>query len=881
MSCRLYDLTPLEPLLERGYVILTPTVRLARQIKAEGDRAKLATGARAWPALPIQPLERWLVTQWELAVGLGLLPARTLIDKPRALELWRQVIEEEEVAGGGYHLLRPAAAAELAERARENLLRWEVDLGLPATRQAFGFDVDCAAFLEWRDRFEQRLERAGLCTPADGIAALRSVPAGLPRSRVALVEFDDIPPLFSAVLEALCDDVQRVEVAGEEGPRLAQAFSGRRAELQAVACWAARTSREEPAATVGVVLADMESDRAPLEYLMRREFGCLGENYNALPVNFSTGIPLQRAPVVRDALEVLAMGLQETSVEAALRLLQSRFLALPDADTPAARRFVVRLFDDGREHLSTGELRYAASDAALGEGSGLALGRYLVEMSGMRQLRRSAAPSEWAQRFPSVLEIWGWPGAGPLDSLEYQQVELWYRTLEEFKAFDGVCGALDYAAALSLLRTACGRQISQPWTADSRVQVLGPLEAAGLRFDHLWLCGFQASSWPAPARPDPFIPLSLQRRLGLPHATADREWRFCETLMGRFRRSATRLRASYSRELEGVPELPSALLADFSWESVEEPPPVDPRWTQRWGGSELERLTDDAGPAVTGVQLEQLGGGSGLLEDQSHCPFRAFARHRLGVEPLGDFTLAQSAAARGSLLHDALFALWGEIEDHAALCDLDAAEEERAVERAVDAALEAVPGHRRRALGAAYWELEAARLAGLLREWLAVERQRGDFVVAAREHEVTLALGQLQIRLRLDRIDELPGGARMIIDYKSGRSSLADWRGERPARPQLLLYGLAAPENTAALAVAQVRPRESRFVGLGSIAAAPGIMPVEEWETLNGQWRERLEHLAAEFLAGEAAVDPLSPASCTWCGLQPLCRVGQAEAGEP
>jgi probable DNA repair protein len=623
----------------------------------------------------------------------------------------------------------------------------------------------------------------------------------------------------------------------------------------------------------------MDADRGPLEYLLRREFDCLGEHYNALPVNFSTGISLDRAPVVRDALAALSMGLQQTSVEAAVGLLRSRFVDLPDAGTPAAQRLVVRLFEAGREFLSTGDLRHAANDTAAEGGAGLALGRYLLEVSGMRELRKRARPSVWAQRFSSVLSVWGWPGGGPLDSLEFQQVELWYRTLEAFQGFDAVCGPLDYAAALSLLRDACSRQISQPQTADSRVQVLGPLEAAGLGFDQLWLCGLQGSSWPAPPRPNPLIPLHLQRRLQMPHATAEREWQFCEGLMRQYRRSAAVLHASYSRQLEGNPELPSSLLSDFTWETVPEPPAVDPAWTRQWQGRVVEHLADGAAPEVSGGQDGQPAGGSRLLEDQSQCPFRAFARHRLAVEPLGEFSVAQSAADRGSLLHDALYALWGEIPDHASLCGLDAAGESAAIEGAVHAALDAVPVGRRRSLGAAYWHLEALRLTGLLQEWLAVERQRAGFAVARREHDVTLALGQLQIRLRMDRIDELPDGSRLIIDYKSGRSSVADWQGDRPAKPQLLLYGLAAPESTVAIAVAQVRPRDSRFLGLGKVAAAPGVSTVEDWESLNARWRESLERLAAAFLSGDAAVDPLTGASCTWCGLQPLCRVAQGEQG--
>ncbi|MDH3994209.1 MAG: PD-(D/E)XK nuclease family protein, partial [Gammaproteobacteria bacterium] len=126
------------------------------------------------------------------------------------------------------------------------------------------------------------------------------------------------------------------------------------------------------------------------------------------------------------------------------------------------------------------------------------------------------------------------------------------------------------------------------------------------------------------------------------------------------------------------------------------------------------------------------------------------------------------------------------------------------------------------------------------------------------------------------------------IDYKSGASKVQDWLGERPARPQLLLYGIAAPGSAAALAFAQVRPRDSRFVGLGHTEVAPGIhtdipkivketMPADDWQSLNDCWRDNLERLAQEFVRGEAAVDPLGSASCAWCGLQPLCRIAVLE----
>ena len=89
------------------------------------------------------------------------------------------------------------------------------------------------------------------------------------------------------------------------------------------------------------------------------------------------------------------------------------------------------------------------------------------------------------------------------------------------------------------------------------------------------------------------------------------------------------------------------------------------------------------------------------------------------------------------------------------------------------------------------------------------------------------------------------------------------------------------------MAFGQVRPRDCKFVGLGRVQAAPGIgtdiaavagdgMDASDWDSINILWRENLERLAQEFVSGEAQVNPLKSTSCTWCGLQSLCRVGAA-----
>lgn len=885
MAHRLYDITSLQPLIDDGFVLLTPNARLARRIKAEWNAHRVAAGDKVWESPRVQPLESWLQLQWERAIGLNLLPPLTPLGPAQIAELWRQVIDEYVSRSSDFHLLSVAAAVDLASRARDTLLRWQVDMGQRSARQIFELDRDCGTFLRWMARFEQRLVQIAACTPTDCLAQLLTIAGSLPTDRVALVEVEDLPPLINSVLTTLGTEVRKVSPGTRQAARVEHVFGDKRAELQSVAAWAAQRHRLDPQATIGIVLGDMTGDRLSLEYLLRREFDCLGEDYTSLPVNFSTGIPLSQAPLVRDALSLLAMNLKSTTVPAVVALLRSRFLDLPDADSALAQKFVMRLYKQGSLTLDVAQLRVAATEVSLGEEKGLELGQRLLAIFRRRELLGTCMPSQWVDRFAMILSAWGWPGSAPLDSLEFQQQSLWYRTLDEFKALDAVCTPLNFEGALRLLRDACVRQISQPQTLDSPVQVLGPLEAVGLAFEHLWVVGMQGASWPASPRPNPFIPVALQTRLNMPHATAEREWRFGEMLLSQYARACDFLHGSSRLQTDGVPERKSALLSDFVLQALPEPPDsVSGSWLQTIDGSATEHYFDDRAPALNRAQLDDIRGGSGLLEDQSQCPFRAFARRRLLVEPLGEFSLAQSPGERGSLLHDALYVLWGDIGDHASLVALNEAALAQSIATAVQASIDAVPGRRRQRLSAAYWALEGQRLNALLQEWLEVERQRSAFSVEQREQDITLELAQLQIRLRVDRVDLLPDGSRVIIDYKSGVSSVQHWMGERPQKPQLLLYGIAAPDHAAALAFAQVRARNCRYVGLGRVAAAPGIgtdigravkgkVDAQDWQALNDFWRTSLEQLVQAFVEGDAAVDPLGPTSCTWCGLQPLCRV--------
>ncbi|MEH6590300.1 MAG: PD-(D/E)XK nuclease family protein [Halioglobus sp.] len=890
-SNRLFDIATLKPLVDDGFTLLTPNFRMSRRIKSVWDQNQATQGRPVWESVTVLPLESWLQQRWYAAVAMGLLSPCTLINDSQAMELWQILVASHEAQSEQYTLLRPSASAKLAHEARETMLRWLVDADDPSVQQEFQLSLDCDTFRHWLALFNQRLERDQLITVAQAQLQLKAVSSALGTCKIALFGFDDIAPLSEACLHLSASELVRIDNGSESGVCIAEGYSDRRSELRAAARWAKVEHGADPTATLAIILPNMNTDRGALEYFLHCEFGQQPGDGQALPVNFSSGVALARVPLVRDGLAILGMAGEKIKVQAVVSLLTSRFIDLPDRHSAVVMKLISKLYNQGCEEISTGEVRSLANRVKLGEQAGTVFGRYLMELSTNQALRKKQLPCEWAEQIAALLACWGWPGPAKLDSVEYQQLEAFQGVLAGLGAFDAISGQLSLAALLQLLQRVCERQVFQAKTPDAPIQVLGMLEGAGLAFDQVRICSMQGASWPAPVRPNPLVPMSIQRRLQMPHATPEREWQFARALMDRYCRSASRITASYVRAVDGVPEVPSALLDGFVWV---EPEQIDPGVADHWLINSppvpLDSIQDDLAPALEVAEAKNVSGGSGLVEDQSNCPFRAFARRRLRVQPLPEFSIALSPAERGSILHDALFVLYQQLPDSQAVKSVNQENALELIREAAITALESVSGYRRIALGEAYLALEAQRLEALLQEWLQLEQQRGEYAIRALEQDIVLDIAPLEVRLRVDRIDQLPDDSNVIIDYKSGRCSVNDWLGDRPAKPQLLLYALGDNSSQdkpplAGIAFAQLRPRDCKYVGAGVEEFAPGIktdmeklsQDGETWQSLTQHWHQLLQGLVAEFIRGEAVVAPTTSAACNYCGMESLCRVADAE----
>jgi RecB family exonuclease len=172
----------------------------------------------------------------------------------------------------------------------------------------------------------------------------------------------------------------------------------------------------------------------------------------------------------------------------------------------------------------------------------------------------------------------------------------------------------------------------------------------------------------------------------------------------------------------------------------------------------------------------------------------------------------------------------------------------------------------------------------LVRDWLEVDRSREDFTVIESEQSHQIEIGGLVLKTRLDRVDEMSDGRRIVIDYKSRSPSVESLVGDRPEEPQIPLYLITTEPDAVAVAFAQVRRGDMQFTAIArDNDLLPGVKSLSEsrlsdryesWEGLINSWSERLTHLAESFYRGESEVNPIRrDLTCRYCDIQPLCRI--------
>jgi probable DNA repair protein len=878
--------------LAAGATVVTSGERLARAVRLVHGDAQQAAGAVVWERPRVLSYHAFIESLYDSAADAALggtdpnLPKR--LSSAACESHWEQAIR---ASVQGAILLQPAATAREAARAWDLLHAYHV----PLERLASG-DEDAQAFAGWAEAFRSASRAQGWLEDtrlADWLATrVRSGGVSVP-SRILFAGFDELTPQQQELLESLQAagaTVQLLSVDVEVAPQARHRMEDdARAEERAAAAWARALLEEDPSVSIGIVARDLDSCRDPLARALDDALcpAAAAGREVPRPYDLSLGSPLDSFPVVQGALATLDLLRRRTPFATVSLLLRSPFLGGADTERDARARLELKLRDRVSEVIGLRALSaFAGTAGGLTRLSGLL--QSLMEKGASLPARQS--PSDWGRDFADALTRAGWPGERALDSAEYQAVTALQDLIGSLVHLDAASGPVGLSETLTRLKRLCAEHIFQPAGGDAPVQVLGLLETSGLSFDHLWVMGMSDSAWPASPRPAAFIPTRLQRECGLPHASAAIELKFAQQVTARLLASATHVVVSSPRSEADEELRPSPLVARLPAATEAIGAADDYRAAlQAEYGKAAEIYIDMQAPAVPdGVPIR---GGAYLLAAQSACPFQAFGTFRLGAKPLEEPALGPDALERGSLMHAVLHAVWSELKDHGGLTARDGAARRELVSRC---ATLAVAG-RAQVLPEVYTprvtELEQERITRRVLAWLEIEAQRPPFRVVESEREHRLKIGPLTLLTRIDRIDELADGGRLLLDYKTGRVKLQSWLEERPDDPQLPLYAVAERADLVAVSYACLKPGETGFMGLASRGGMPeGIgvyaekrvkpAAVEDWDGLLAYWEKNLSQLAEGHARGDARVDPKRAQTCEYCHLSTLCRIHELRGAE-
>jgi ATP-dependent helicase/nuclease subunit B len=263
-----------------------------------------------------------------------------------------------------------------------------------------------------------------------------------------------------------------------------------------------------------------------------------------------------------------------------------------------------------------------------------------------------------------------------------------------------------------------------------------------------------------------------------------------------------------------------------------------------------------ARPSARGMRLAITQLSASAYGDLRSCPYRFFAMRQLGLQEADEIEAEVGKREFGTWLHRVL----GMFHD----------------------ALKAVPeppGPQRRQLlditaqevtrsmrfdSSEFLPFEAAwpKVRDGYLEWLAKHEagERAVFESAESDHE--LQLGRVKLVGRIDRIDRLPDGTAMVMDYKTEAGKASGDRVKDPGEDtQLAFYAALLPDDTLRAAYVNIGERgETRTIEQAAVVQARDMLV------------EGIQHDVERIEAGDLLPALGEGRVCEFCAARGLCR---------
>lgn len=876
--------------IDNGATLLTGNNRLANNFINQYDQYQLSNKKSAWSSPDILPLNSWLVKNWEEAILQGVISSdEVLLSSEQEYQIWESIIKESPYGNG---LLRISATAKLVYDAWKLLQNWNLSRDV----DEYKFMDDAKAFNFWSTEFEKKCKEKHWIVSAQ-LASHDVYSKLFSHCNIVLLGFDELTPqinnLFQSIEKKSCSiKWLSIESTGEHATRLQ--CDDVRDEITSFCYWAKNQLESNSAAKIALVAPDIKSVRQVLlqtlgSVLIPSTTDPTHDSQNnkllSLPWDISLGLPLAEYSIIKLAFQLFSIIHGKLSIETLSAILRSPHISGALNERNQRSLLDRQLREQGEPLISLATIKYHCGDKT----KNYYCPRLFEIVSDIISLKKSCLKKLGSQVWVSWLNNYllktGWALGRALSSEEYQTVEAWKSLLQTFTSLQLVSSKMSLESAISCLHRLASDKIFQIQSKAAPIQILGLYESIGLSFDSLWVMNLHDEVWPTSPRPNPFIPLHIQKKFKLPHASWERELLIAKHITKRLENSANMVVFSYPAK-SGTQELHvSPLIQEYGISTKQA---LDIHVSDTWAkliqlSSKLSKLDKDV---VSKVGLEKISGGSSIFKNQSLCPFRAFVENRLHTRPMRKPQLGLDAMKRGSLLHAVLEEFWKTITDQNLLKSTSSAQLELLINNSIEKAISAMATKSPDTFNDCFTNIEKQRLLQLMLSWLRLELERAPFKVVDLERELNININGVKAKIFIDRVDELDNGQQLLIDYKTGIVSPTDWFGDRPNDPQLPLYSVASGDNLSAVVFGQLKTGDVKFNGVVQQAELiPNLPPkrkgslkeaTEQWPQVLHDWQLVLESLATDFVNSHIEVNPKDGrATCKklYCELSPICRI--------
>ena len=500
------------------------------------------------------------------------------------------------------------------------------------------------------------------------------------------------------------------------------------------------------------------------------------------------------------------------------------------------------------------------------------------------ELRSSAGSmKEWSSQLDSVFDKAGFPVlSDEIDQTAWSHILEIKNTLAS--QLQGV--RVDLNGFLSWFTEAASLvEISGIGYENAGIQVMGPLEARGLFFDHLWVTGLNGEMLPQPVKKFPM--LSPKERLEVQGGSVQMQWEFAEHLFKQIMAAGRNIYFSMAIQDQGEELSASPFFRDDGQVRTFDPW-LDPSgWWQRSVlieqgvaglNNPLKTLNFDCRLDVKPPQEMSIS----RLETFLSCPFKFMLENIFKLVPLEEENYGISPSERGELIHRILRNFVEEAKDID--MSLDNKQEALLILKKI---VYSVMGNNDKN---PFYGIEIKRLLesphGLLDSWLNEEiklRDNGNKWFKTEVPFKGLKLNGLNIDLsgRLDRIDILNRDTLVCWDYKTGMLPGKNEIFEDMTKPQLPAYTLAISKHKGIIDdIPDFSDIGAGYIGLKSTGdmAVREYEPEGGWKKFHDDWQKFVADRLKPSKHGEFSPDPLpSPdgaqSPCRFCVYSLFCNI--------